>query len=136
MQFKNKIKDCRNRIKKLKFNRDEASIQQLREANTELSNLLSQQELYWKQRAKQFWLVSGDANTKYFHQFASARKRKNSFDKLKDECGQWYNWENGLQDIIKKYFTDIFTSRGCEGDAIVNCVRGKVTEAHNQDLSF
>ena len=75
---------------------DEASIQQLREVNIELSNILNQQEAYWKQRAKQFRLVAGDANTKYFYQFTSSRKHKNSFDKLKDEHDQWHSWENML----------------------------------------
>ena len=122
-------------IKKLKFNWDEASIQQLKEATVKFSSLLNQQETYWKQRAKQFWLVFRDSNTKFFHQFASSRKRKNSFDKLKDEHDQWYNWESGLQNIIKNYFIDIFSSRGCDRAAIFNCVRSKVIEAYNQDLT-
>ena len=96
MQFKNKFKECRNRIKIMNVKRDEASIQQLRVANIELSNIPNQQEAYQNQRAKQFWLVVGDANTKYFHQFVSSKKQKNSFDKLKDEHDQWHSWENRL----------------------------------------
>ena len=45
---------------------------------------------------KQYWLQHEDANTKYFHQFASARKLKNSFKQLKDESGMWLNWDSGL----------------------------------------
>ena len=136
MQFKNKIKECRSRsrIKVLKFRRDEESVRKLKETNNELSTLLNQQEMYWRQRAKQFWLVEGDSNTKFFHQFASARKQKNSIVRLQDDHGQWQSWNAGLEDMIKSYFTDIFTSRGCEGGDIFNCVQSKVTEIQNQEL--
>ena len=36
----------------------------------ELDSLLDQ-EVYWKQRAKDFWLKEGDNNTRYFHSHAS-----------------------------------------------------------------
>ena len=52
-------------------------------------------------------------------------------DKLKDDFGQWQSWDTGLKDIITTYFTDIFTSRGCEGAEIFNCVQCRVTEIHN-----
>ena len=85
LKFKEKISSCRKRIKSLKFRRDEVSLQQFKDANNELGCLLNQQEAYWRQRAKQFWLNAGDSNTKFFHQFASHRRRKNSFEQLKNE---------------------------------------------------
>ena len=83
---------------------------------------------------KQYWWQHGDANTKYFHQLASARKRKNSFKQLKDESGIWLNWDSGLQAHIYKYFNDLFSSHGCEVDLVLSKVRKMVSSSHNEDM--
>ncbi|KAJ8773635.1 hypothetical protein K2173_005881 [Erythroxylum novogranatense] len=41
----------------------------------ELSTLLPQEAIYWKQRSKIFWLKYGEANSRFFHSQASRRKR-------------------------------------------------------------
>ena len=123
LQFRDRIKKCRAKLKVLRTKRDETSIGQYDEVSKELGCLLNQQETYWKQRAKQFWLVHGDSNTKFFHQYASSRKKKNAFEKLKDEHGQWQYWDTGLQQLIFRYFNDIFTSRGCNGEIIFSKVK-------------
>lgn len=40
----------------------------------ELSTILDIERIQWKQRAKEFWLQEGDANTEYFHLAANNRK--------------------------------------------------------------
>ena len=47
-----------------------------------LATLILQEDIYWKQRSKIFWLSDGDTNSKFFHASASARKRKNTIKKL------------------------------------------------------
>jgi len=47
------------------------------ELNNHLNSLLHQEEHFWKQRAKIYWLSDGDANTSFFHAFANARKKWN-----------------------------------------------------------
>jgi hypothetical protein len=42
-----------------------------------LKHLLRDEELKWRQRAKEKDLKEGDGNTKYFHLKASGRKKKN-----------------------------------------------------------
>lgn len=39
--------------------------------------LVIMEEERWKQRAKQLWVQQGDKNTRFFHQMATIRKRKN-----------------------------------------------------------
>jgi hypothetical protein len=41
--------------------------------------------MWWSQRAKALWLTHGDRNTKFFHQKASQRRRKNKIEAIKDQ---------------------------------------------------
>jgi hypothetical protein len=47
--------------------------------------ILEREELHWLQRARANWLTQGDRNTKFFHQFASARRKRNMIKKLKGD---------------------------------------------------
>ena len=48
----------------------------------EVQNLLSQEERLWRQRARTGWLKRGDRNTRFFHQQASQRRRRNFISEL------------------------------------------------------
>lgn len=58
-----------------------------REAKCALGRLLVQEETFWRQRAKIFWLRDGDVNSRFFHQSASARRKKNRVVRLKNDEG-------------------------------------------------
>jgi len=53
----------------------------------EIHELLEQEELKWKQRAKEDWLRYGDRNTKYIHACANQRKRVNQIDQIRNVAG-------------------------------------------------
>ena len=40
-------------------------------------------EIDWRQRSRQLWLAVGDANTKFFHQAANARRQTNRIGRLR-----------------------------------------------------
>ena len=46
-------------------------------------------EIYWRQRAKQFWLKVGDKNTRFFHAWANKRWKRNSILRLRNDQGDW-----------------------------------------------
>lgn len=46
------------------------------------------EEIYWRQRVGDNWILKGDANTKFFHQFANGRRRKNNIAYLETEDGE------------------------------------------------
>ena len=41
------------------------------------------QEMDWRQRSRQLWLAARDANTRFFHQVASGRRRQNFIQRLR-----------------------------------------------------
>jgi hypothetical protein len=40
---------------------------------SELDSLLEQEELKWRQKAKENWLMYGDRNSKFFHAYANQK---------------------------------------------------------------
>ena len=52
--------------------------------NTELNEILADEELFWLQHSNERWLLKGDQNTAYFHRIANGRKRKNTIHSFTD----------------------------------------------------
>lgn len=133
--FKVKLKDYRQRLKSLRSRRDMHGIRQYNEVRWAYLNLLEKQEIYWAQRAKQFWMQNGDQNTRFFHTYASTRRANNCISRLKDQYGNWKEEEQQIQDIVVKYFDNLFTST-VEGEEILTPreVVNQVTTEQNEEL--
>lgn len=67
---------------------------------SKLNDLLHQENAFWKQRAKFFWLTDGDLNTNFFHKQVSNRRRKKMIKGLYDEDGLWCTDEDDLENIV------------------------------------
>lgn len=80
--FRKKINKQREDIEGIRTSADDVNIPELINMQNNLATLLLQEESYWKQRSKVFLLSNGDANNKFFHESASARKRRNTIKKL------------------------------------------------------
>ncbi|XP_030479471.2 uncharacterized protein LOC115696725 [Cannabis sativa] len=98
--FAKRVKDCKLEVKRWKKGRDAISVENYKLASGKLVEVLLQKELFWKQRSKQPWLCEGDNNSKYFHAVATTRRRNNSIQKLRDDSGNWVDWQNGLPTSI------------------------------------
>lgn len=85
-------------------------------------DLLSQHEVYWKQRAKAFWLRDGDHITRFFHSTATARKKKNQISQLKDVNCDWQTWDINLGQVMVDYFNIVFTTKACDSGNVLDCI--------------
>ncbi|KAL8107899.1 hypothetical protein AgCh_024343 [Apium graveolens] len=121
-------------LRKLRSRRDGYGVRRYNEVRWEFLKLLEQQEVYWKQRAKQFWLQEGDQNTRFFHKFASGRKKTNQICRLKDKHGEWKSNEVDIQEIIIDYFSELFTSLSNAGELSSGERVQNVTEEQNWQL--
>lgn len=52
--------------------------------------LLQKEEASWRLKCRAIWLREGDRNMKYFHNFANARRSKNSIWKIQDGKGGFF----------------------------------------------
>ncbi|XP_019150233.1 PREDICTED: uncharacterized protein LOC109147050 [Ipomoea nil] len=70
-KFGSRIDTIRREMNALRGCMDPESLGKFRQLDEQLCSILSQEETFWKQRAKQHWLQGADRNTKFFHQFSS-----------------------------------------------------------------
>ena len=54
------------------------------------------------------WIKEGDANTRFFHSFASARKNTNTIWSLNDQDGNSDSEDLALKQLGKHHFSDLF----------------------------
>ncbi|CAH9101612.1 unnamed protein product, partial [Cuscuta epithymum] len=91
---------------------DRRSIDEFRRVKVVLIDLLRQQNDFWKQRAKDFWLKEGGVNTKFFHNSVKQRRRINTMKRLKRSDGTWVSDRSQLKMMVEEYFRDLFRSEG------------------------
>lgn len=102
-----KIQQLKARLDLLRNSRDSGDVALFHAAEEQLRVLFSQEELYWRQWSKQLWLKDGDHNTKFFHRFATHRRKSNLLPRLRAHTRLWV--EGGaMNDEVMRYYTDIF----------------------------
>lgn len=108
-KFRDKVKSQKLVLNNLVNREDEMGIKLYFEERARLNKLLLHEEIYWKQRAKTFWLQEGDSNSKYFHAQASHRKRLNKIQYLLNDAGVKVENEDEMMELTKEYFSTVFT---------------------------
>jgi hypothetical protein len=101
----------------------------------EIEFLLEQEDIRWKQRAKQSWYQYGDRNTPYFHAWANHRRKVNQMLKITDEEGRVWKKQKEIGAAFTRFFQNLFTSGDPTGIAeCLEAVEPRVTEEMNTML--
>ncbi|XP_074374427.1 uncharacterized protein LOC141714831 [Apium graveolens] len=139
-KFREKVINQKEALDSLKDREDNDGIQTYFSEKAKLEELLLQEESYWKQRAKIFWLEEGDTNSRFFHASASSRKKINHIASLQDDDGRVLTNHNDLCSLLKEYYSNIFTETNQENDFPDYENEVRVTAEQNnqltEDLSF
>ncbi|KAH9685373.1 reverse transcriptase domain-containing protein [Citrus sinensis] len=111
--------------------------EEIRKLEDQISNMLVDEEVYWKQRSRADWLKEGDKNTKFFHSKASARRRKNKIWGVEDDQGNWVDDPEGIEGEFCGFFQQLFTSSKPSQPQISEALKGllpKVSQEMNTHL--
>lgn len=128
------IISCKQKLETCRQRDDPDSVAALQHLKNTLSNLLLQEEMHWKQRAKEFWLKDGDLNTRFFHSSATARKAQNKIKMLSDAEGHQFTDQDNLCRIAKDYFEQIYSTNNPNYDPVISAVKPKLSTEDNNLL--
>lgn len=134
LKFRSAVNNCKKELEVFRNRTDVDGVKRFDELKAELIRLLAQEEDYWRQRAKLFWLTEGDSNTRFFHASASARRKINRFTKLKDEKDLFFEDPWDLCRITGDYFRDIFSPSSSTYDPVMNVLLSRVMVKDNTTL--
>ena len=109
-----------------------AEINRLRK---EINELLDGEEVLWLQRSRVQWLGEGDHNTRYFHSYASERRRKNTISRLWNENEIRCDGRESIAATAISYFENIYTTTNpTRIDEVASLIPIKVYREMNDNL--
>jgi hypothetical protein len=108
---------------------------EIRKETDHMNELLYREEMLWLQRSRISWLKEGDRNTRFFHQKAVWRARRNKIKKLKNAEGVWKDTPSDMERMATSYFQELFTrDPSLNADDLINLFQDKVTADMNENL--
>ncbi|CAH9113182.1 unnamed protein product [Cuscuta europaea] len=95
---------------------------------------MEKENLFCKQRAKEFWLKEGDIKSRFFHNVVKQRRRKTKVTGIMLANGTWATQRQNMGQTNLEYYSNLFQA-GAKRDIpeeMGNVTR--VTESHNRRL--
>ncbi|KAH1039049.1 hypothetical protein J1N35_040792 [Gossypium stocksii] len=69
-----------------------------------IESILNQEEIFWFQKSKSEWLLTGDRNTNFFYNHTMKRHRQNQIAGLNIEGNEWF-YDN---EILTRHAVEYF----------------------------
>lgn len=110
---------------------------QIRRLEEEISLWLEEEDIKWKQRAKQIWYNLGDLYTKYFHACTFQCHKRNRINHIQDHLGTKDSWPKEIDSNFQAYFQQLFATSSptfCDIQAVTKHVQNAITPEMNEDL--
>ncbi|KAK4590843.1 hypothetical protein RGQ29_021151 [Quercus rubra] len=85
----------------------EMEIDERAEIRSQIQNLLSLEEVSWRQKSRMLCIKEGDNNTKFFHKMANSRRRYNHISMLEVD-GVIYEDESEMANQIVQFYKNLF----------------------------
>lgn len=70
--------------------------------------LLLKEEALWRKKSRATWLREGDRNSKFFHNFANARRAKNSIWNIEDGAGGFLHSQQDISVEASRFFQNLY----------------------------
>ncbi|XP_031124298.1 uncharacterized protein LOC116027009 [Ipomoea triloba] len=133
--FRRKIDFWSRRMESLKRRTDHQGCMLFKEAQYHHLKALEHQNAYWRHRSKEFWLKGGDQNTTFFHNAVRRRRQNNQILRLKDDNGEWCDRGTSLNNLMLKYFSDMFDYEQDVQGPILENLGSVLSQAQNECLT-
>jgi hypothetical protein len=133
-KYRVEIEDCRRELEVLRESELHLQGTRYEEVRKKMSTLLAQEEAFWKQRAKVYWLRDGDTNSRFFHATASARRKRNEITKLQNNVGEEVQTQHEICEVAKEYFDSLFSMNQDGGSVNVDYITPSISAEHNEQL--
>jgi len=99
-----------------------------------MSQLLAQEEAFWRQRSKVYWLRDGDTNSRFFHATSNSKRRRNDISKIQNQDGDVVSTQQEICQVARGYFSELFTQQSLNSAPTLNFIEAAITNEDNEKL--
>ncbi|XP_027099102.2 uncharacterized protein [Coffea arabica] len=124
------IMELKEKIQELKVSNNLGKRGQIAELKLQLSTAYREEELYWSQKARTWWLQEGDKNTAFFHASVMAARKQRKITCLQKDNGQWCKTDQELREEMCRYYNQLLTTGNV--DQIKETLQGVPTTISRQ----
>ncbi|XP_057837282.2 uncharacterized protein LOC131047412 [Cryptomeria japonica] len=109
-----------------------------KELKAMLSEILTREEIYWKDKAKELWIKEADKNTIFFHASVKARRAQNIINEISSEDGICRKDRDSISQASVAHFKEILNSNERREELcstkLLEAIPKMVTDRDNQML--